>query len=107
MVERNNKRIHFTDTDFPIPKFNFKQAVLLLFTLFVLFISGSILIENAPVQYAIPIMFVTAVLIGASVASIQFYKQKGIKKAAIVVGTIFFILAFIMFVSLYFGNVLV
>ena len=91
-------------TDYSIPRFSFKQAVLLMLVLFLSFSFGIILLENISAILIIPTLILISILTGSSIVFIQFYKQKKSKKTKWVVSGLFSILTFIILFSFYFAN---
>lgn len=101
----SNKRKNLLALDYSIPRFSFKQAFLLIITLFVLFSISLFVIENIAKVYILPTIIVTSILIGYSIPTIQYYKKEKKRKKNII-GALFSLLAFIMLFSLYFTNTL-
>lgn len=104
---KSKRRKHFLDTDYAIPKFNFKQAILLMVTLAILLIAGSIIVETVPTQYVLFVIFSVSIFVGFSISFIQFYKKKGAKKKRITIGVLFSILVFLMMFTLYYADILI
>lgn len=102
-----SRRKHFLDTDYSIPKFNFKQAILIMLSISFFLIVGSILIESVASLFIVPVMLLVSGLVGFSIAFIQFYKKEKAKSAYLTIGSLFSLLAFIMLYFLYFSDVLI
>lgn len=91
-------------TDYSIPRFGFKQAVLLMITLFLTFGIGTMILENVSGKLVLPLLLLLSIIIGYSISFIQFYKKDEVKKARKIVGALFSVLVFIILFSFYFAN---
>lgn len=91
-------------TDYSIPRFSFKQALLLVLALFLNFSLGTFLLENAGSGLIFPLLFLVSISTGFSITSIQFYKREVKKKTKGILTALFSVLAFIILFSFYFAN---
>lgn len=98
------KEKYLLSTDYTIPRFSFKQALLLMVVLFGTFSFGTILLENVSEILVIPTLILVSVLIGSSIVFVQFYKKETSRKTKLVVSMLFSILTFIILFSFYFAN---
>ena len=62
-------------TDYAIPRFGFKQSIILLLTLFITFTIGSVIVESVADSLALPAIFIVSLVIG-----FQFHLYNFIKK---------------------------
>lgn len=104
---KRRRRKHFLETDYDIPKFNFKQAFLLMGLLAGTFLIGALIIETVASQFVLLVMLLIAILAGFIISMIQFYKKEAAKKAKVTVGILFSILAFIMLFAFYYSDILI
>ena len=91
-------------TDYAIPRFGFKQSIILLLTLFITFTIGSVIVESVSDSLALPAIFIVSLVIGYSISFIQFYKKENVNKSRMIIGSLFSLLAFIMLFSFYYAN---
>lgn len=105
--KKRRRRKHFLDTDYDIPKFNFKQAILIMLAMSLVLIVGSILVETVPSQFALFVMILVSVGVGFTISGIQFYKKEDARRSIFLVGGLFSTLAFIMLFALYYSDILI
>lgn len=91
-------------TDFSIPRFSFKQSVLLMLALFLTFAGGSFVLENVTSGLIFPILILISIATGYSITAIQFHKKNTKKKTKRVITALFSVLTFVILFSFYFAN---
>ena len=91
-------------TDYSIPRFGFKQAALLMISLFITFTLGTMILENVSCFLILSVLLLISFGMGYSITFIQFYKRKTKKKTKRLVTLLFSLLAFILLFSFYFAN---
>lgn len=99
-----NKNGFIIQTDYSIPRFGFKQSILLLLTLFITFTLGTGIVEKVPTILELPALLIVSCIVGYSVSFIQFFKKGNVKKSRLIIGGLLSSLAFIMLFSFYYAN---
>lgn len=91
-------------TDYSIPRFGFRQALMLMLVLFLTFTIGILILESVPGVLILPTLIIISFGVGYSITFIQFYKRETKKRTKRIVSILFSLLAFILLFSFYFAN---
>lgn len=104
-VEKKEKKEKYVlATDYSIPRFSFKQALLLILALFFTFSIGTFILENVNGVFIFPLLILISVITGYSITAIQFYKKDTKKTSKRIITALFSVLTFIILFSFYFAN---